>query len=107
MLKFILAGLHWKPSSIFNLNPSPFHTTATNAQICSSKDSKKHRKYCSHQNGDMLVVLLSTMLRSFHQFLIVLLSHQRLVKLTSDGSGIGFQFLDLIPGVASKDGPCD
>ena len=46
------------------------------------------------QNDGMPVVLLPTMLRSFRQFLIVLLSHQRLVKLTSDGSGIGFQFLD-------------
>ena len=48
--------------------------------------------------------------RSFHQFLVVLLSsccHQRLVKLTSECSGIGFQFLDLIPGVASKGGLCD
>ena len=27
-------------------------------------------------------------------------------KTDLDGSGIGFQFLVLIPGVASKDGPC-
>ena len=62
------------------------------------------------QNDGMPIVLLSTMLRSFHQFLVVQLfscCRQRLVKLTSEGSGIGFQFLDLIHGVASKDGLCD
>ena len=62
------------------------------------------------QNDGMLLVSLSTMLRSFHQFLIVQLSYccrQRFVELTSEGSGIGFQCLDLIPGVASKGGLCD
>ena len=34
----------WKLSSIFN--PSPFNSTAPNAQICTSKDSKKH--LCAH-----------------------------------------------------------
>ena len=48
------------------------------------------------QNDGMPVVLLSTMLRSFRQFLIVLLSHQRLVKLTSDGSGIGIQIFNFL-----------
>ena len=62
------------------------------------------------QNDGMPLVSLSTMLRSFHQFLVVQLSsccHQRFVKLNSESSGIGFQCLDLIPGVALKGGLCD
>ena len=62
------------------------------------------------QNDGMPLVSLSTMLRSFHQFLIVWLSScccQRFVELNSEGSGIGFQCHDLIPGVASKGGLCD
>ena len=50
------------------------------------------------QNDGMPLVLLSTILRYIHQFLIVQLSScvlQRLVKLTSDGSGIIIIILSL------------
>ena len=66
------------------------------------------RKYCSHQNDGMprgITVNHAEVFPSIpHCTALFLLSS---IKLTSDGSGIGFQFLDLIPGVASKDGPCD
>ena len=47
------------------------------------------------QNDGMPLVLLPTTLRSYHQFLNVQLSsccHKRLIKQTSDGYGIRFQF---------------
>ena len=60
------------------------------------------------QNDDVPMVSLSAMLRSFHQFLIVLLFSfccQKLVKLTPEHLSLRFQCLALLFGVTSKGVP--